>query len=458
MSRAAENSATVGKHPPTYLVLQKNVNSSSTAIVRSEPFSTSYPTDFAALVMLASLSEYPAPSEGRVNKKREQKLDQLQQRVRQEKNNQKLKLKPASYVAFSAQPVFKMSSTVLMKMLDFLVYNNTWQCIPLMLAPANFPNDLGRIDSLISHLTPRLQNSLFSENYEKSYEIVCLLDAALNADLAVVERILRNSKNPQAMLCVKENATITHLNIERTGTPLQMALYGHDEEMVAAIKRHMDPAEFQRQWEAVFGPDYNAFLERQEAEAKQLCSELESAFKAASATDVTNALKRVANTTSALQDALNRFKDNLERYVRENKVHNPYILQRLFEIYDTPTFDDWNKDCLISQQAIGVTQKISSPRWLQHLSQGIYDLAQNNEPARRSFALRDSQPQLDIRSLDRLGVDSCIHIFAAWGARFAASRVEVGGPLFKTYVEQKQQAFRTLCRDYESSHSRRNVA
>ena len=43
------------------------------------------------------------------------------------------------------------------------------------------------------------------------------------------------------------NAVIAHLGIERTGTPLQMALHSHDEAMFKILADQMDPAEVQRQ-------------------------------------------------------------------------------------------------------------------------------------------------------------------------------------------------------------------
>gem|GEM_PF-5793031 len=295
---------------------------------------------------------------------------------------------------------------------------------------------LRRIALAVSHAvnleTRTARNTtFFRENIDIPEDV---LDAALNGDAHVVWLMLTQNPN---YVSYRGTATITHLDIERTGTLLQMALYSHDEKLVAFIQKYMDPAEFQRQWEEVFGPDYNDFLARQQTEATRLCGELEDAFKAASATDVTNALNRVANTSSALQDALNRFKDNLERYVGESRVHNPYILQRLFEIYDTPTFDNWNKDCLLSQQAIGVAQKLSSARWLQHLSQGIFYLGQN-ELSRRSFGLRDSRRFVDIRSLDRLGVDSCIHLFA--------ERASAGGPQWLDASRAWNWRYQNLCR------------
>lgn len=278
---------------------------------------------------------------------------------------------------------------------------------------------LRRIALAVSHAVnlntrPARNATFFRENIDIPEHV---LDAALNGDAHIVWLMLTQNPN---YVSYRGTATITHLGIERTGTLLQMALYSHDEKLAAFIQKYMDPAEFKQQLEAVFGPDYNAFLAGQQIEATRLCGELEDVFKAASATEVTNALDRVANTTSALQNTLNRFKDNLERYVRENKVHNPYILQRLFEIYDTSTFDVWDKDYLLSQQAIGVAQKLLSPRWLQHFSQGIYYLGKNNEPALRSFGLRDYAPLVDIRSLDRLGVITCIDIFGRPDDRLTA--------------------------------------
>src|SRR3990167_7445357 len=271
------------------------------------------------------------------------------------------------------------------------------------------------------------------------------------------------------MLSTSGTAVIAHLGIERTGTPLQMALYSHDEALFKLLADQMDPAEVQHQCKVIFDrykvADYNGLIKKLEANANGLCSELEAAFSperindityALGPTDITNALGRVPGTTSALQNALHRFNINLNRYVRTNSVHNPYILQRLFEIYDQLPYH-WDTECLISQQAIGPAQKLSSAQWLQHYDQGIYYLGRESyaETARREFSCRawflSSNPVLDIRSsavLPLLDVNSCIDIFGAQGdcvRQPGPGMRHLARPAFiKNFVEQKQRAWKLM--------------
>lgn len=263
-------------------------------------------------------------------------------------------------------------------------------------------------------------SGLYFINYSFDIKLGSLLNAALNADLETLKNILEKThpEKRNILLSAESTATITHLDyldIKRTGTALQMALYSGDEKMVEVIKQYMnDDVEFQRQRIKVFGPDYNAFLEEQKIQAAELCRDLQTAFTNAPAVDITNALNRIPGTTSALQIALNNFQQTLERYVRANPVHNPFILQTLFEIYDRLPF---NIDMLrlFSQQAIGPTEKLSSAVWLQHLAQGIYQIMDQSEPLSRSFLLRDTRS--DIRSLAGLGVNCCVDIFGPyWSA------------------------------------------
>ena len=116
----------------------------------------------------------------------------------------------------------------------------------------------------------------------------CVLNASLHADLKTVQRIVEKM-DPDKLdrLLSAEHGTgkaitcLGRIRVERTGTPLQMAIYDHDEEMVAFFEKNMYPAEFQRQWEAVVGKNYKAFLDKQEADAKRLCAGLQDAFQSA---------------------------------------------------------------------------------------------------------------------------------------------------------------------------------
>jgi len=213
-----------------------------------------------------------------------------------------------------------------------------------------------------------------------------LVNAALNANLDEVCDIIINKTHPEKRdALLREYRTATVNGIERFGTALQMALFSGDEAMAKALQPHMDSAEFQRQWIEVFGTNYNAFLERQKNQAVALCAELQIAFNPESA---------------------NKFRESLTCYVRANPVHNPFILQTLFEIYDRLLFDSkFFKQ--FPQLTIWPAEKLSSAAMLQHLAQGIYQIVEQNAPLDRSFLLQGGAPRVDIRSL----VDSSVNCF-----------------------------------------------
>jgi hypothetical protein len=290
-----------------------------------------------------------------------------------------------------------------------------------------------------------------------------LVNAALNADLEAVIGILEktNPTKHDKLLRASSTAITTHCGSERTGTALQMALFSGDEAIVKALQPHMDPGEFQRQWIEVFGTNYKAFLERQKNQAVQLCAELESAFRGATDSDIANALNRVPETTSELQKTLSRFQEALEHYVRENPVHNPFIMETLLEIYNRlPAFDS-NADELISRQVFGAAQKLSSMQWLQHYVQGFCNFDQqevfSRETPRRKFSCRFSYNGLtltsDVRStsaLSGLGVDFCIDPFgffmksSSWGVMRSYQNFcrEKTSSLGETYAARAAEAWR----------------
>jgi len=410
MSRvaAAQSSSTVTSS--TLLVLRDNPNGSSTALIRSESFgSNGHPVDVGALVMLLGISDYS--DEERISN-RKKYLDREQS---------KRKKSFRDYAAFTSHGggIFKITGyLVWMRILNFLLHQNAFQTVPLVISPEHFPSIDNQLVDLrscaletVRSAAPHLNVNFFSKNYAPGFEFACLLDSALNADLKTVTDIT-TTMHPDKLrrLLSTEHGTgkaitcLGRITVPRTGTPLQMAIYDHDEEMVAFFKERMDPAEFQRQCEAVVGTDYDAFLKKQEKEATALCADLEDAFKAAQLNEFTVDGNYVASTRSTrLPGTINAFISRLTDYSQKNPVHNPYILLRVYEIYSRLP-SDFNRDCFFSQKVIGGVQSFLSARWLQHYAQGIYYLAENNEVPRRSFICRDSSPHIDIRHL----VGSCI--------------------------------------------------
>lgn len=219
-------------------------------------------------------------------------------------------------------------------------------------------------------------SSFFSD-----YKLGCLSRASLNADLATVQRIVEKTsfKKLHHLLSKKATTIITHSEIQRVGTPLQMALYSQDVEMVAFFSGYMDTNEFNRQWVEVFGLDYKAFLKKQEQEAETLCDKLR---------------------TMATEESLDHFENDLKDYVSNHPVHNPYITQYFYEIYETIAQErhfTHPVTRLFSQKVIYLAHTLLSPRWLQHFAQGISDFNRTEFPD-RSFRCQ-RQHQQDIRLL-----------------------------------------------------------
>lgn len=296
----------------------------------------------------------------------------------------------------------------------------------------------------LGHLTLslRLTSSKITEPnlFFFDYKLGHLANASLNADLEIVQRIVAKTSREKLriLLSTETTAIITHLGIERTGTALQMALYSHDEELFAYLAKHMSQEEVQRQCKEVFDQysvaDYDGLIRRLETDAKNLCLKLE---------------------VTVTQDSMNRFKNNREDYLKNNPVHNPYILQRLYDIYKKlPT--NYNQDCLFSEKGFGLEHGLGSKRWLQHLAQGIYYLVEKNEPPGRSFICRDSSPPLDIRTLipSRLGVDSFMNIFGVRMSGGPGCGAEMGRrrwPSFQNLCQAKTASFQKLCSERKCS-------
>lgn len=287
-----------------------------------------------------------------------------------------------------------------------------------------------------------------------------LLDLTLNAveDLNEIRSIITRTHPEDLFILLNTSSTATinhlrHLNIQRSGTPLQMALYGGDEDIVAYLKTIMDPAEFERQSKEVFESAlpleiraeldakdapaveyHNAMLIAQKAEAEKLCNE---AFQFR----VVDGKDQFAINDETVAD----FQQKLTDYIKKNPMHNPAILHRLYEIHEKLP-GDYTEDCLFSEKVLGHANALSSARWLQHYAQGIYYLGGSDgslEPTRRSFICRDSNPPVDIRSFipSRLGIDSFVSILGRRCAGDGGMRRVVD---FTNFCQAKTASFQNL--------------
>ncbi len=231
--------------------------------------------------------------------------------------------------------------------------------------------------------------------------------AALNADLDLVKRIIENATPKQRMTMLSEVSTTTtqlgRATVTRTGTPLQMAIYTLDEEMVCFFREYMDPKEFKTQWEKVLGTNYQAFIDKQQSEALALFDALQvnldkEKLKIRCDNYISNSDK-IKITLN--QEGVDDFKEKLEQYVKNTDVHNPFITLVAYKIYKLMgkvpgdgISDDLQRDKWFSG-VIGITQSVMSARLLQYYAQGIQYLIENNITGERSFTCHNYNPALN---------------------------------------------------------------
>lgn len=230
-------------------------------------------------------------------------------------------------------------------------------------------------------------------------ELGKMLTASLNADLDTVkETVEKSAAQLNSLLSTQGKAIYTHLlqetiriSIERTGTPLQMAIYGDDKELQRFFKDLMSSDEFERQAIEAFSSVLSketirtletqkasaftyqaAMIEQQKQDAQNLCANLKNAILASDPKEYTLDCNLIANTTSAeVNAAVGDFKTKLLHYRKTHPVHNPYILQTLYDIYHNQDAEPSARDYFFSQKGIGAEQRLLPARWLQHYAQGI---------------------------------------------------------------------------------------
>ena len=259
----------------------------------------------------------------------------------------------------------------------------------------------------------------------------------------------------------------------RTGTALQMAIYGDDEGVQALLKEYMDPAEYEHQaieaFECVLPLEVKNRLveerataatyqqaadDQQKEDAKNLCAKLFAAMGVADPAEfICVAPNYIARTASAsVTAAVNTFKNELLLYTQKNPMHNRYILEQLNQMNALLEEKSYcfGRDCFLSQQGITEAQLLMSERWVQHHARGPYYIAENkNELALRTSTCRDTDPSVDIHSvMSRLRIAGrCLDILGRRVRGGSGVPVACSGACwvarFKSCVEQKQYAVGT---------------
>ncbi|OGT44538.1 MAG: hypothetical protein A3E82_06065 [Gammaproteobacteria bacterium RIFCSPHIGHO2_12_FULL_38_11] len=371
---AASTAATSHLQPPMHLVIQKTPDKETRAVVRSIPFGDACLEikDYGALASLANL------------------------------------------LAFIKKT--RMPYEIWMQIFYYVFADNVLPFFSPVAIFNAFPGeDQRQLENLRLSLCPVALRASSLEN-NIYYEVHSLLDAAFNADIAVVKYILSNSRHPKILLSVTGEVVVEgYPDIKRRGTALQFALRSGDIEMVELIKQYLPYQEFSKQFKSVFGSDLKAFREKQKKDADKLFEGIVAVFNEVGVIEQSDGERSAVHyaRTPKIQNKLNAFKTKLIKYAKENEVHNDFILLKAYEIYqknngfslsvhayDGPWWREATRGMYVqeitrSAQAIA---KITSLFRLQNYAQGIYSLARERKASARRFKLNgDLSDDLEIR-------------------------------------------------------------
>lgn len=249
-------------------------------------------------------------------------------------------------------------------------------------------------------------------------------------------------------------------------TPYQIAIREGDEEMAEKIKTiylEHDPQNVQAildaQFNEVFPHGHAAHLEAQKAIAAEFertyLNPLVDAITNASRADLQAALAKRDNG-STLCSSLRTFKEAVHTLAHQEKVFNPYLLDKVFakrnEKFDAWYVNDQNPDRwlrldLLWCQGVGREQRYLPANYMQAFCTGLGNI-NDGQALQRTFTLHNDVTNRDINifPLDadpdsKLGDDFGVYSYYGRGAWGRAQAGRAAGPvaLYKTYVEQKQQ-------------------
>jgi hypothetical protein len=242
-------------------------------------------------------------------------------------------------------------------------------------------------------------------------------------------------------------------------TLLQAAAASGDIDMCLMLKNYMAPKEFVYQLSEIFPNG----IEAHEIEQQRSAFILE-AIQTAGTTDLDAALNKTDNS-SELSRALEEFRRQFSELSNNEKIFNPHHLLRAFEVYNAlwdkcehdGNDSNYKKRDLFWRQIIGYTQRFMPACYAQAFAQGLYYLVKVDqgaswrpEPFNRALKLKHGDYSvfpLPVDPHSGLGFDFVV--YAARRNEASGCACQIVDHYSKTFVEQKHQAFRTLCCELE---------
>ena len=343
--------------------------------------------------------------------------------------------------------------------------------------PENFL-PLNTFEALQDEDTPEIRELKIRKQIQANCSIPThVLDAALNGEEAIVKMMLE--KNAGYLLYRGTASDFSGRKYDNL-TPFQAALITGDIEMAEMMKPFFDhllngEAEMQRQFSEIFpkGVEEHEKLQKQHAFNFSI---IFAAIRSANKTDIDAALNK-QNNGSALCRTLEAFRDEFTGISSNEKIFNPYHLLKAFEVYNAlceqcdanrtigSAKQYYKKRDLFWCQIIGFCQRFMPACYAQAYVQGLYCLVKLAEAFKRDLKLSYDRGAYFPLAVDHSGLGFDVAISDGGGSACRQTPlglllerqflgVAIGG-VSKTFVEQKQLAIRTLCRECESSHGRR---
>lgn len=325
----------------------------------------------------------------------------------------------------------------------------------------NTPNQdflpLDEFENLSTDDTQEIHKEKSRKQKQANYAIPNdVLDAALNGDEAIVKMMLEKNAGYLLYRCTASDFSGRQYD---NLTPFQAALITGDEKMVDMMKPYFDrlqngQAKMQKQVTEIFpnGIEANEAAQKRKSETDfaPMLEEVIAAIKNASPEDIQSVRTYDCNN-SRLYLVLNKFRAAFDSLSRSEKIFNPHHLLKAFEAY-VDKFDknnsDWrNQLPLFWCQVIGFAQRFLPANYAQVFAYDLYDIVENKHPCPRSLNFRNGSSsfyplRLSSDPRAKLGFS---HAVQKGSPYMMCVQAGCHPSMFKTYVEQKQQAFKTYC-------------
>ncbi len=337
-------------------------------------------------------------------------------------------------------------------------------------------------DQLLSH--PAVNDILQNVVYGKKEVVRTALEELKNNNPMLLQTVLISTAT-QPIIDYSSRSTVNQTLLQAAASAGDVAINPSDEGMCEMIASYLSADEVATQFTELFPDGIEAHVEDQKRQSQTDFEPMLQAVKqtilAERSPDPRNPDDPNNNLNATLnKNATNELYIKIETLFRQpytalshrEKIFNPCHLLRALEVYNElwnqlesdGSDRDYKKRDLFWRQIVGYIQRFVPACYAQALAQGLYYLVKVDQDASwHPVSLsRDLKLKYDNFLYFPLHVGPCSGLgfdFAIYGAGCLPvcarrARHGVGLCLFsKTFVEQKYQAFGTLCREFECNRA-----